>query len=201
MARAPNEAIDSYITDMIALEEHMEKPFRQQGEDLRDKQRELAGELRTIHGLITQHIATLKSLRDRRSAGGEKRAAESVKRATSTVAGLGAAVIDFLRTEKLPKDLRDDYTAMNLATIGYLMLHTTALALGDREVAEVAQHHFSDYARATMQLQNMIPTAVVSFLQEEGLPAQTQVLHEVNRTIEQAWSQHVEAGPRGAVPH
>jgi hypothetical protein len=201
MARAPNEAIDSYITDMIALEEHMEKPFRQQGEDLRDKQRELAGELRTIHGLITQHIATLKNLRDRRSAGGEKRAAESVKRATSTVAGLGAAVIDFLRTEKLPKDLRDDYTAMNLATIGYLMLHTTALALGDREVAEVAQHHFSDYARATMQLQNMIPTAVVSFLQEEGLPAQTQVLHEVNRTIEQAWSQHVEAGPRGAVPH
>jgi hypothetical protein len=201
MARAPNEAIDSYITDMIALEEHMEKPFRQQGEDLRDKQRELAGELRNIHGLITQHIATLKSLRDRRSAGGEKRAAESVKRATSTVAGLGAAVIDFLRTEKLPKDLRDDYTAMNLATIGYLMLHTTALALGDREVAEVAQHHFSDYARATMQLQNMIPTAVVSFLQEEGLPAQTQVLHEVNRTIEQAWSQHVEAGPRGAVPH
>ena len=198
MARSSTEAIDSYITDMISLEEHMEKPFRTQGDDLRDKHRELAGELRTIHGLVTQHIATLKNLRDRRDAGTERRAAEGVKRATSAVAGVGAAVIDFLRTEKLPKDLRDDYTAMNLATIGYLMLHTTALSLGDKEVAEVAQQHYSDYARAVMTLQNMIPVAVVSFLQEEGLPARAEVTGQVAKNIDQAWSQGAESlGQRG----
>lgn len=198
MARSSTEAIDSYITDMISLEEHMEKPFRTQGDDLRDKHRDLAGELRTIHGLVTQHIATLKNLRDRRDAGTERRAAEGVKRATSAVAGVGAAVIDFLRTEKLPKDLRDDYTAMNLATIGYLMLHTTALSLGDKEVAEVAQQHYSDYARAVMTLQNMIPVAVVSFLQEEGLPARAEVTGQVAKNIDQAWSQGAESlGQRG----
>jgi len=198
MARSSTEAIDSYITDMISLEEHMEKPFRTQGDDLRDKHRDLATELRTIHGLVTQHIATLKNLRDRRDAGSERRAAEGVKRATSAVAGVGAAVIDFLRTEKLPKDLRDDYTAMNLATIGYLMLHTTALSLGDKEVAEVAQQHYNDYARAVMTLQNMIPVAVVSFLQEEGLPARTEVTGQVARNIDQAWAQGAESlGQRG----
>ncbi len=198
MARSSTEAIDSYITDMISLEEHMEKPFRTQGDDLRDKHRDLAGELRTIHGLVTQHIATLKNLRDRRDGGAERRAAEGVKRATSAVAGVGAAVIDFLRTEKLPKDLRDDYTAMNLATIGYLMLHTTALSLGDKEVAEVAQQHYSDYARAVMTLQNMIPVAVVSFLQEEGLPARAEVTGQVAKNIDQAWSQGAESlGQRG----
>ncbi len=193
MARSSTEAIDSYITDMISLEEHMEKPFRTQGDDLRDKHRDLAAELRTIHGLVTQHIATLKNLRDRRDAGTERRAAEGVKRATSAVAGVGAAVIDFLRTEKLPKDLRDDYTAMNLATIGYLMLHTTALSLGDKEVAEVAQQHYNDYARAVMTLQNMIPVAVVSFLQEEGLPARTEVTGQVAKNIDQAWAQGAES--------
>lgn len=198
MARSSTEAIDSYITDMISLEEHMEKPFRQQGDDLRDKHRELAAELRTIHGLVTQHITTLKHLRDRRDAGSERRAAEGVKRTTSAVAGIGAAVIDFLRTEKLPKDLRDDYTAMNLATIGYLMLHTTALSLGDKEVAEVAQQHYNDYARAVMTLQSMIPVAVVSFLQEEGLPARPEVTGQVARNIDQAWSQGAESlGQRG----
>lgn len=198
MARSASEAIDSYITDMISLEEHMEKPFRQQADDLQDKQRELAGELRNIHGLIMQHITALKNLRDRRNAGGERRAAEGIKRAASAVAGVGAALTDFIRTEKLPKDLRDDYTAMNLGNIGYLMLHTTALSLGDNEVAEVAQQHFNEYARAVMQLQNMIPTAVVLFLQEEGLPARLDVTHQIGRTIDQAWSQGAESlGLRG----
>lgn len=194
MARTSIEAIDSYITDMISLEEHMEKPFHQQGDDLRDKHPELASELRAIHGVITQHITTLKNLRDRRDGGGERRVAEGVKRAASSVAGLGAALTDFLRSEKLPKDLRDDYTAMSLGTIGYLMLHTTALSLGDTEVAEVAQQHYNEYARAVMQLQGIIPTAVVIFLQEEGLPAQINVTSQVSKTIDQAWSQGAERG-------
>lgn len=189
MARTPTEAIDSYITDMISLEEHMEKPFRQQADDLRDKQPELAGELRNMHALITQHITTLKNLRNRRDGGSERRVAEGVKRAASTVAGLGAAVTDLVRSEKLPKDLRDDYTAMSLGTIGYLMLHTTALALADNEVAELAQQHFNEYARAVMQLQNMIPTAVVTFLQEDGLPTRLDVIGQVGKTIDHAWSQ------------
>jgi hypothetical protein len=36
--------------------------------------------------------------------------------------------------------MRDDYTAFSLATIGYVMLHTTALSLDDGESPSGRQH-------------------------------------------------------------
>jgi hypothetical protein len=96
-------------------------------------------------------------------------------------------VIDLIRTEGLPKNLRDDYTAFSLATIGYTMLYTTAAALDDREVAELAQQHLGDYARAVTRLNGVVPAAVVRYLRAEGLPVREDVLPEVGRTIKAAW--------------
>jgi hypothetical protein len=134
VARDKNEAINSYITDMLALEDHIEKAIKSQLADLKDYP-DVLTELRQAHRSIEHHIADLRGLSDRRQAGG---VVESVKRAGSAVAGVAAGVVDLIRTEGLPKNLRDDYTAFNLASIGYAMLHTTALALQDQEVAELA---------------------------------------------------------------
>jgi hypothetical protein len=119
-----------------------------------------------------------------------------IKRAGSAVLGLGAAAIDLVRKEGLPKNLRDDYTAFSLATIGYVMLHTTALALDDREVAELARQHFSDYAEAVTRLHNVIPAAVVRYLKEDGLPVRENVLPEISRTIEEVWHTQSDRAPR-----
>jgi hypothetical protein len=112
---------------------------------------------------------------------------EAVKRAGSAVLGAAAGVIDLVRAEGLPKNLRDDYTALSLASIGYVMLHTTGLSLDDREVAELAQQGFTDYAGAVSRLQAAIPAAVVAFLQQEGLPAREEVVPQIRRTIEEGW--------------
>ena len=48
-------------------------------------------------------------------------------------------MIDKIRAEELSKDLRDDYTALNLSAISYVMLITTSLACGDRETAELCK--------------------------------------------------------------
>jgi hypothetical protein len=124
-------------------------------------------------------------LSDRRKAAG---VAQAVKRAGSAVAGAAAGVIDLVRTEGLPKNLRDDYTAFNLANIGYLMLHTTALALGDQEVADLGRQHFRDYAEAILRFDTLIPASVVRYLQQEGLPAMD-VVPQVNQTVKEAWDQ------------
>ena len=94
--------------------------------------------------------------------------------------------------EGLPKNLRDDDTAFNLANIGYLMLHTTALALGDQEVADLGRQHFRDYADAILRFDSLVPASVVRYLQQEGLPA-TDVVSQVNRTVKEAWDQVEEA--------
>lgn len=183
MARDRNEAINSYISDMLGLEDHIEKAVRSQLEDLKAYP-EVVAELRQLHRKIEHHISDLRGLSDRRQAGGVK---ESVKRAGSAVLGAAAGVIDLVRTEGLPKNLRDDYTAISLAHIGYVMLHTTGLALDDREVAELAQQGLTDYAEALTRLQGIIPAAVVAFFKEEGLPARDDVVPQVRRTLEEVW--------------
>lgn len=188
MGRDKNEAINSYITDMLALEDHIEKALKGQLTDLKDYP-EVVTELRQIHHQVEHHIADLRALSDRRKAGG---VAESVKRAGSAVAGAAAGLIDLVRTEGLPKNLRDDYTAFNLANIGYLMLHTTGLALGDQEVAELGRQHFRDYADAILKFDTLVPASVVRYLQQEGLPA-TDVVSLVNRTVKEAWDQESES--------
>jgi hypothetical protein len=113
------------------------------------------------------------------------------------VLGAAAGVIDLVRTEGLPKNLRDDYTALSLANIGYVMLHTTGLSLDDREVAELAQQGFTDYAEALTRLQRIIPPAVVSYFKQEGLPVRDDVVPKVLRALEDAW-QFQSLGSRSA---
>lgn len=189
MARDKNEAINSYITDMLALEDHIEKAIRSQIQDLKDYP-DVVTELRQVHRTIEHHISDLRALADGRKAGG---VVEAVKRAGSAVAGVAAGLIDLVRTEGLPKNLRDDYTAFSLATIGYVMLYTTALSLDDAEVAELAQQGFRDYAHATTRLHAIIPASVVRFLQETGLPARAEVVSQVNRTVEEVWGAQSDA--------
>jgi hypothetical protein len=195
MARTPTEAINSYITDMLSLEEHIQKAITAQLEDFKDDHPQVTQELRGFTGQIQSHMSTLKGLADARQAAGGG-VAEAIKRAGSTVAGLGAAAIDLVRTEKLPKNLRDDYTAFSLATVGYLMLNTTALSLNDQETAQIASRFLRDYARMTMTLQHIIPAATIRFLREDGLPARDEVLQEVEQNLRTAWTEQ-----SGSVPN
>lgn len=183
MARDKDEALNSYITDMLSLEEHIEKAIRGQVEDLKDYP-EVTRDLRQILRTVEHHVSDLRSLSDRRKAGGPS---DAIKRAGSVVLGLGAAAIDLIRNEGLPKNLRDDYTAFSLASIGYVMLYTTALALDEPEVGGLARQHFADYAQTVTLLHNTIPGAVIRFLREEGLPVREDVMPEISRTIEQIW--------------
>jgi hypothetical protein len=192
VARDKDEAINSYITDMLSLEEHIEKAVRGQLDDLEDYP-EVTRDLKQILHKVEQHVSDLREISERRKARG---ASDAIKRAGSTLLGLGAAAVDLVRTEGLPKNLRDDYTAFSLATIGYVMLHTTALSLEEREVAELARQHFADYAFAVTLLHNVIPGAVVRFLREDGLPVREDVLPQISRTIEEIWHSQSDQAPR-----
>jgi ferritin-like metal-binding protein YciE len=194
VTRNKDEAINSYLTDMLSLEEHIQKAVRAQLEDLEDYP-EVTRDLKQVLHKVEQHVSDLKELSERRNARG---ASDAIKRAGSALLGLGAAAVDLVRTEGLPKNLRDDYTAFSLATIGYVMLHTTALSLQELEVANLARQHFADYAQAVTLLHNVIPGAVVRFLREEGLPVREDVLPEISRTIEEIWRSQSDQAPRAA---
>jgi ferritin-like metal-binding protein YciE len=192
VARDKDEAINSYITDMLSLEEHIQKAVNGQLEDLADYP-EVTRDIRQVLRKVDQHISDLREFSTRRSAKGPT---DAIKRAGSILLGLGAAAVDLVRKEGLAKNLRDDYTAFSLATVGYVMLHTTALSLGEQEVADLARQHFSDYAHAVTLLHNVIPGAVVRFLREDGLPVREDVLPQISRTIEEVWHSQSDQAPR-----
>src|SRR5829696_1389457 len=81
VARDKDEAINSYITDMLSLEEHIQKAVRGQLEDLEDYP-EVTRDLKQVLRKVEQHVSDLRNLSDRRSAQG---ASEAIKRAGSAL--------------------------------------------------------------------------------------------------------------------
>jgi len=182
--RSPTDTINSHVTDMLALEEHIEKAVSGQIQALGDHP-QVGADLRTIQRWVRLHIANLEQLIGTRDA---TTATATVKRAGSSVLGRAAGAIDLLRQEGQPKNLRDDYTAFSLAAIGYVMLNTTALALEDKEVADLAAQHLQNYVRGVIALHYIIPAVVVRSLQKEGLAVREDVLTDVFRNVEKAWA-------------
>ena len=181
------DTLDSYITDMLALEEHIAKAVDGQLADFRKQHPDFADVLSTISATTARHIGALEAMTTARKIDSGSMVAEAVKRAGSAVAGLGAAAIDLVRSEKLPKNLRDDYTAYSLASIGYQMLMTTAISLNDDDVAGLARTHFTDYAKVVSDLSQAIPGAVIDDLRSQGLAVNPEAADLVRQDIEKIW--------------
>lgn len=185
MTQESQDAITSYLTDMQALEEHLQKAFAGQ---LADTPNAPFGQvISRLNATSEQHTTALRDLVASRERGGQGLAG-AMKKAASSVLGLGAAAIDLIRTEQVPKTLRDNYAAVSLATVGYLMLYTTAVTLHDSKVADLAHAHLANYARATMTLFHVIPESVVAFLESEGFPVREDVSAKVAEALEDVWS-------------
>ena len=84
VARDKDEAINSYITDMLSLEEHIEKALRGQLEDLKDYP-DVTRDLNQIHRKVEHHISDLRELSQRRNA---RTPADALKRVGSALLGL-----------------------------------------------------------------------------------------------------------------
>lgn len=184
-AANPQAAIASYLTDMLAVEEHLRKALESQVDDLAG-QTEVTNVLARTVAMCDEHIEALKALAEEREYTGQG-FAEMLKRATSGILGVGAGVIDRVRNEKLPKNLRDDYVALSLACIGYVMLYTTGRTLDDGAVADLARRHLEHHAHCVMSIHNLIPSTVIRELEEEGFNARRDVLAEIGTTIQSVW--------------
>lgn len=192
---APGEterhSIQAYVSDMLALERHIAVPLGRQLE-MDDTAR--FGEAQTviaeIKRLTEAHVTELERLLDQN--GGS--AASPVKSAWSSLLGVGAAAIDSVRKTKVSKSLRDDYTALGLASISYTMLYTTAVGMGDMPTAMLAQRHLGDYARLVMQIAHVIPSIVLLELQADGETIATDAPETVRRQIHEIWRSQEDVG-------
>lgn len=109
------------------------------------------------------------------------------------MAGAAAGVYNDLRTEQASKSVRDDYTFLGLAGVSYVMLHTTALGLGDVATAELAARGYRECAGFQMNIDRIMPDLVLTELRQDGLTV-GDVVVECHQLVHEAWQ-----GGRGAL--
>ncbi len=176
--------INTYISDMLALQQHIATPLQNQANDA-DVQaiptaRRVISEALDV---VTRHISKLEARLD--AAGGHNGA--PVKNAVSTAVGAAAAAINKVRKTEVSKNLRDDYSALCLSSAGYTMLHATALGLNDDATATLAKEHLADVATIIMKINSVLPVVVLTELENEGVPVAPAVAQAAERDSEAAW--------------
>jgi len=177
-------SIQTYVSDMLALERHIALPLKRQlGMDDTSKYGPALAAIATIEGLNDAHVMALDQCLQQ--LGGHE--ASAIKSAWASLLGAGAAAIDSVRKTKVSKNLRDDYTALNLAAISYTMLHATAVGLGDTTTADLAKRHLCDYARCIMQIVQIIPDVVLEELQDDGESVQTGAAALIRLQTNEIW--------------
>jgi hypothetical protein len=176
------KTIADYFTDLVALEEHIEQALDHQLELTKDDS-DAAPLVRDFHTMVNAHIAALKPLHPEQESG----LAGTVKSAAAAVVGRAAGLIDMVRTEGVSKALRDDYTSFNFAAISYSMFYATASGLGNKQLAEVAEKHLTNYAAAIQKINHVIARVVLNELKKDGHDVDFSATSKTTARIDQAW--------------
>jgi ferritin-like metal-binding protein YciE len=183
------KTIADYVGDMVGLESHIEEALDRQLQEVKDD---------PVASAAVQEFHTLvKTQRDRMKALQEEAGTtpgNPVIKVGSALLGKAAGIIDKIRTEGISKSLRDDYTAFNLAAMGYTMLFTTATALGDQRVAGIAEQHLRGYAGAIQKINHMISDVVVAELLKDGHEVQSDASAATKKVVDSAWKETDQSG-------
>jgi ferritin-like metal-binding protein YciE len=190
MAESQNrDTIKTYVGDMYSLESHIEEALDSQLAKVADHPKANAA-VRRFHSMVKSQRDTMKAHLD--TLGGESGGA--IKSAVSAVFGMAAGVIDKVRPEAVSKCLRDDYTAFNLAAMGYHMLYGTALMLGHRETASIAERHHRAYTDAIQDINQIILDVVAWELKKDGHVIDEKAMDSATDTMNQDWKSTAPSG-------
>ena len=158
------ETITKYLGDMKAAVHHVEQAMERQKDELRDDP-----QVSQLCGLVALGLQRQRADIDRELEGRGGSPTAPVKEGVAAVAGVLAGLYNKVRTEGPAKSLRDDHTALNWLYVSWTTLHTTAVALGDSAVADLAKRSFGECARWSTQVDRLLPETVFRELSDGDL--------------------------------
>ncbi len=176
------ETIAQYVSDMAAVESHIEEALDRQLKEVSDDPAALAA-VREFHDTVKRHRDSLRGAVDDLGVP----VGSTIKDVGSALLGKAAGLIDLVRAEGTAKSLRDDYAAFSLAAIGYSMLHTTSLSLGNTRIASLAERHLQDQAVMIMRINEIMPDVVARELKEDGLQVDQGAAASTRKAVAEAW--------------
>jgi ferritin-like metal-binding protein YciE len=178
------KTLADWVGDMVALESHIEEALDRQRNEVTDHP-QASQAVQRYHDMVKANRDTIRAYQDQLG----KTGGSPIKEAGSALLGKAAGMIDRMRAEGVSKALRDDYTAFNLAAMGYEMLHTTSLALGHQETATLAERALRSYATAIQELNHLVPEVVVWELEKDGHQVRGGVTQQCRQTFDRIWKE------------
>jgi hypothetical protein len=182
-----NEILRLYSSDLLELQRHIVDVVKDQTdqEEVR-RYPEVQQLVIKIQDTVGRHFNELEQGLE--SLGGEKSSLlkQAMGRVAETAMGMATKAEG---SEKCSKVLRNDYLALDAASLGSLMLYTTAAAFNNDQIEEISERHFHELTSLAVEAREMIPEIVVREFADQGYSVNNRVTEEVNRKIQQAWRQ------------
>lgn len=187
----PKEVLRSYASDMLAVEKQLMEAVERQTRDKDVRYHREAYEiLMKIETVLSGHVISLEQYLS--SINGGATPESLFKKAATTAMGAVAGLYDKMRMEEtVSRDLRDDYASLSLAAISYTMLHTTASALDDTKLAELALNNLNELTPLIVNLSRVIPPVVARELTIEGKAIDSAVGQDAVSKTQKAWSHEI----------
>ena len=176
--------LQTYVNDMVSLQKHILEVVEHQYTDADVKNDlkayDLIGKLKST---LTHQVGELEPHVQRLGS----QVTATVKQAVTNFLGNVAGLYNHIRKDPVSRILRDDYTALNLASVSYTQLYTTGLAYGDQGVAATALKHLKELTPLIIHINEIMPHIVVSELTDEGPGIDTSVVSKAFEDTQAAW--------------
>lgn len=185
------DTIKKHLSDQIALERHiLEAIERQREEDDLRENLEANKVVIEIERVLRSHLTTLETLADEYGAS----SSSVLKKAVTELAGVVAGLYDKVRDQEVSRMIRDDYTALSLAAMGYTAFHTFGLVIQEQRIADVALSHLKDLTPLLVRISQVLPHIVASETAKDlGITVDPTVGVTASSNTHQAWGHDVTA--------
>jgi len=181
--------VAKYVIDQLILVQHSLEVLESQCEDSDVKNEpQVASLLSAIKLTFAKHETKLKSHLFSNFEGSERPVGAKIRDAFTALTGTVIGLYSDLRTEKVSKMLRDDYTVLCLGTLTYSMLLTTSRSLNEPQTAELCSELMKDYPPFVMKLNEIIPFVVNDDLTKRGFQVKTEAATEAVECSKKAWA-------------
>jgi len=184
-----NEILRDYLNDILGVEKHcLEAVERHTGDERYSTYPDAHGVLLNIETTLRSHVSALDRCLSSLDGGVES----VIKKAAASAIGALSGIYDKIRPEDpVSRGLRDFFTTLSHAAIGYTMLYTTACALNEQEVSDLALRHLNELTPLIVGLSRVIPSVVSKELEIEGKVIDGSKWRLAIANTQKAWSSDV----------
>lgn len=178
--------LGSYLSNICALERCMFETVQLQIQDPQVPAHRKAGPL--LSKLVSAHKTHLETLEEKIALSDGLSRMMLAKEAIAAITGTLAGAAEAFRTHRISRMLRDDYTALSYAAMSYTMLHSTALAAGEAEVADLALRHLRHLTPLIVEISQIMPEVVINELADQDSAVDEGVAKAALNNTQRAWN-------------